>query len=402
MTLDLMKEQGIPLDAQVATWRELVRTPISKLDDDAFTRMRVLLMASLEAEAVRFSHSCARLNRHLQLPLAQVRRAEQHQRTLVGWLLPPDLSQLETTLSYEQLAVELAGMMAQQEPDPYMAQVYRFGMLEDLDHLYRFAALLDRVDGRDANNILQSYTDICPGRATRFQHRAPEDDLRENYERKVAHFASKLHALSAIAVKQQMHEYYMTVGPQHADPVARQLFAEIASVEEQHLTHCESTVDAAETWLEKWVLHEACEVYQYYGCVEHETSPQVKAVWERLLACELGHLHFAIDLFERQENRDIAEILPSTLPVPLSHGVQRDFVREVAAVEIDLRAAGARFIDKGYERSEAAHSMRYRDRINRDGCPSEAVASGYRWTPGTELVTESEHLRGRRGDEVRL
>ena len=35
--------------------------------------------------------------------------------------------------------------MAQAEPDPYQAQTYRFGLLEDFDHLYRYSAMLDRL-----------------------------------------------------------------------------------------------------------------------------------------------------------------------------------------------------------------------------------------------------------------
>ena len=34
----------------------------------------------------------------------------------------------------------------------------------------------------------------------------------------------------------QTHDYYMTIGPTFADPIARQLYAAIASVEEQHVT----------------------------------------------------------------------------------------------------------------------------------------------------------------------
>lgn len=39
----------------------------------------------------------ARMNKDLQLPLAQVRRIEQFQQTTVNWLLPADLSPLEGT-----------------------------------------------------------------------------------------------------------------------------------------------------------------------------------------------------------------------------------------------------------------------------------------------------------------
>src|SRR5690606_33799296 len=136
MSLDIRNEKGVPLDRQVFTWRELAGPPFSKLDDDAFSRVRVILMNGVEAEAVRFGHACARMNRELRVPLAQVRRIEHLQQTLVNWLNPPDQSPLETTIGFEQTAIEVTAWVAQQEPDAYLAQVYRFGMLEDFDHLY--------------------------------------------------------------------------------------------------------------------------------------------------------------------------------------------------------------------------------------------------------------------------
>src|SRR4029079_6054476 len=123
---------------------ELAGPPYSKLDDDAFTRVRVILMNGIEAESVRFSHACARMVRDLRVPLARVRRVEQHQQTLVNWLNPSDQSPLGTTIGFEQTAIEIPAWVAQHEPDPYLAQHYRFGMLEDFDHLYRFGALMDR------------------------------------------------------------------------------------------------------------------------------------------------------------------------------------------------------------------------------------------------------------------
>ena len=74
MALDIFKERGTPLDKQQFDWKELVQTPYSKLDDDAFTRVRVILMNGIEAEAIRFKHMCARFNEPLQLPLARIRR----------------------------------------------------------------------------------------------------------------------------------------------------------------------------------------------------------------------------------------------------------------------------------------------------------------------------------------
>jgi hypothetical protein len=395
MSLDILKEKGVPLDRQLFTWRELGGPPYSKLDDDAFTRVRVILMNGIEAEAVRFGHACARVNRDLQLALAQVRRVEQYQQTMINWLNPADQSPLETTIGFEQVAIEITAAVAQREPDPYLAQVYRFGLLEDFDHMYRFAALLDRVEGKDANALLQCYTDVLPGRPTAVEHRAPEDDLRRPYDRRTADPLTKLHAGTIMAAEHMTHDYYMVIGPQFADPVARMLYAEIAAIEEQHVTQYESIIDPDETWLEKWLLHEATEVYNYWSCLGHETNPRLKAIWERFLSYELGQLHMVMDLMRRFEKRDPEALLPATLPAALPHQSQRAFVRKVLGSEVDLRAAGADFIPSANEPTAAPASIRHRQQLNSQGSPSEIITAGYRFTPGTELdriaSTEARH-----------
>lgn len=382
MAIALLRDKGTPLARQKFTWKDLVQKPISKLDDDAFTRIRIILMNGIEHESLRFSHACARMNAALQQPLAMVRRVEHHQATLVNWLLGADHSTLETTIGYEQVAIEVTAAVAQAEPDAYLAQVYRYGLLEDFDHMYRYSALMDRLEGKDANNILQSYTDILPGRPTVDEHRSPENDLRRPYDRTQAHPLTKMHACTIMAGEQQTHNFYMNVGPMYADPVARQLYAEIASIEEQHVTQYESIIDPTETWLEKLVLHEANEVYNYWSCVEAETNPRIKAIWERFLDYELGHLNMAIELFQQHEGRDAAEVLPEKLPDPLVYASQRDFVREVLANEVDLRASGPDFVAKS---KEPKSSLDYRKQLNSEGSPSETVAAGYKWAPGSEL-----------------
>jgi hypothetical protein len=389
MGLKLLDQKGTPLDKQVFTWRELAGQPYSKLDDDAFTRVRVILMNGIEAEAVRFSHAFARVSDELRAPLARVRRIDHHQGTLINWLNPPDQSVLETTLGYEQTAIEITAEVAQREPDPYLAQVYRFGMLEDFDHLYRYAALLDRVEGRDANNILQSYTDVKPGRPTAVEHRDPADDLRDHYDRLRADPISKLNALTIISAEHQVRDYYMNVGPAYPDPVGRRLYAEIASIEEQHVTQYESIVDPGETWLEKWLLHEAGEAFNYWSCARSESNTRLRALWERFLDYELGQLRFVGELLKEREHRDPAELLPADLPEPIKFESQRKFVDQVLAQEVDLRAVGPRFVPASQELPDSP-SARYRAQLNREGSPSELVASGYLYRPGTELLDRAE------------
>src|SRR5689334_13911932 len=383
MTIDLLRDKGTPLSRQRMSWKDMVGKPLSKLDDDAFTRVRVILMNGLELDSLRTKQVAIRMNREARVPLAQMLRVEQHQATTINWLLGADHSPIETTIGYEQTAIEVTASVAQLEPDPYLAQGYRYGLLEDFDHLYRYSALLDRLEGKDANNITQGYTDIVPGRPTIYHHRAPEHELVRPYERD-ARLATKLHALTLTGGEYQTHDYYMNIGPIFADALARQLYAEIASVESQHITHYGSMLNPDESILEKLLLTEACEIWNYAGCVAQESNPRVKAIWEKFLDYELGHFQVALQLFKDTERRDPAEVLgDGKLPDFIKFESQREFVKQTVITEVPLRKNETEFVD---EASEGQSSLEYRKAINADGSPSTTVSDTYSWTPGTELM----------------
>jgi hypothetical protein len=61
-------------------------------------------------------------------------------------------------------------------------------------------------------------------------------------------------------------------------------------------------------------MHEATEIYNYYSSLAYETNPRVKTIWERFLAYELGYLHYVMELFRKFEKRDLAELIPDSLP----------------------------------------------------------------------------------------
>ncbi len=386
MALNWLDNKGVALEKQQFTWKELAPKPISKLDDDAFTRVRIILMTGIETDSLRFKHIAARLHGEHRLLMAQLRRVEHHQATMINWLIGADHSPLDTTIAYEQVAIEVTAALAQQEPDPYVAQTMRFGLLEDFDHLYRYSALMDRLEGKDANNITQCYTDILAGRPTVIEHRAPQDDIRKPYDAATAAPLTKLHSVIITGSEYQTHDYYMVVGPQFADPVARQLYAEIASIEEQHVTQYGSMIDPTQTLLEQWLFHEAAEVYMYHSCARSETNPRIKAIWERCLDYELGHLHAVCEQYRNETRRDPEELLPAEFPYALAFESQRDFVAQTLANEVDMRACDSEYVDIDGE-SEA--TLRYREHMNSEGSPTETVASNYRWMPGTEVLNKA-------------
>ncbi len=385
MALDIHKERGTPLDVQGFALHELCGPPHSKLDDDVFSRLRILRLLATEQGAARTSHALAANDRALQGTLARLRRLEAEQAAFLASLLPADLSAIETSIAVEQLEIETGAAIAHTEPNAYLAQTQRFAMVEDVDHLYRLAALHDRLEGRDAGVLTQYQTDILPGRPTRLHHRAPHDDLRDAYDTETVALRTRLHARTARDVHALARATHTSAGLRQADPVARMLLTELALVEESHLTQVTCTMDTSETLLVRWMLSELGEVWHYWGCARHETNGRLRAAWERMLQWELAHLHVAMDAYRQTERRDPAEFLPSVLPEPLDDHGHRAFVHATLTTERDHCAVGTRITTRDEEADDGATAL-VRARLGRDGFASESIAAGWHWQPGTELL----------------
>ena len=354
MTFNPLEERGIPLDRQLRTWRELDVEPVDPDHADPYTKCRIIAMNGIEIESIMFGHNFTRVCPDLEVKrqLAEVRYIEQQQQKVVNWLLPGSVSPLETTISYEQVAVDLTAWVARMEPDPYLTQAYQFGVLEDFDHLYRYANLYELIQHRKAEKIVDGLTEVIPGRPTRFHHRHPADNVREPYDRTTVDPLSRLHALTIMAAEQQTLSFYLNVGPQYMEPIARQLYQEIAMIEEEHVTHYESLVDPGETWWERLVTHEYNECYLYYSFMETESDRRVRAIWELHLNMELEHLRLACDLMRRNDGREPEEVLAPELPNVLTFEPNKAYLRELLDTQIDLTTLGTGYVQEAHERFE--------------------------------------------------
>jgi uncharacterized protein with von Willebrand factor type A (vWA) domain len=124
-----------------------------------------------------------------------------------------------------------------------LKQALDYALLEDFDHLYRYANHYDLLYGAKADAITGHLTEIMPGRPTVLEHRHPHDDVRPHFETHAVDPLSRLHVMTIVAGEQQTMNFYMNHGTDWIEPVARGLYAEIALIEEQHVTHYESLLD---------------------------------------------------------------------------------------------------------------------------------------------------------------
>jgi len=369
-----LEHDGMPVENQIRPWRELNVEPYDKNSIHPYSRSRIILMNGIEVESILFSHQFARHtdNPDIKRKLALSRRIEAQQQKAINWLSPGDETPLETTIGYEQVAIDLTAWLARNEPDPYIKQTFEFGLLEDFDHLYRYANLYELIAGKRAEELTRDLTEIMPGRPTAVEHRNPVDDVRRHYDRHTVDPLSRLHVLTLVAGEQQTMNFYMNHGPDFMEPIARGLYLEIAEIEEQHVTQYESLLDPLESWFEQLVHHEYNECYLYHSFFEEETDDRLKRLWELHLDMELGQLQVACEMLRTYNGIDAEEILPPALPQPTRFQENKEYVRGVLASQIDLRADGADYVPVA-DLPPGHRSLDYMERVNDGWVPTEEV-----------------------------
>ncbi len=391
MAINPFREKGRPVEKQIRNWSEINIKPYNKNEVHPYTRTRVILMNGIEAEAVWFGHQFARHTDDLALKqqLALSRRIEQQQQKMINWLPPADESTLEITIGYEQVAVDLTAYLARTEPDPNVRAALDFALLEDFDHLYRYANLLEMTEGKRAETICGGLTEITVGRPTQLEHRYPLDEIRKPYRDSEADILTKLHVMTIVAGEQQTMNFYMNVGGRPDSMLGRGLYAEIAQIEEQHVSHYESLADPTVSWFDMWVLHEYNECYLYYSCMETEQDRRIKEMWQSHLEDELEHLRIACDMTKKYENKDPEEMYPDQLPELTIFQPNKDYVRHVLETQVNLTAKDTEYIPVDRLPSGSRYEM-YQNTVNAGGTPSHQVIEENIKKNGRDYRFESE------------
>lgn len=394
-----------------SSWNSLAEKPYDKKATSPYTKTRVILMNGTEFESNWFLHNFSRhcLNNDVRRALAYVRRQEQQQQKRISSLKPINESILETTIAYEQLAVDLTAEMARKEPNPFVKSQLDFALLEDFDHLYRYSNLLDMEEGGSGEVLVGGYTEITPARPTIAEHRAPEDDVRRYINQWQDALITRLHTGIITAAEQQTMNYYMNVGGFYHSALGRKLYAEIAMIEEQHVTGYGSLMDPSATWFECWVMHEYTECYLYYSCYMDESDAKIKNIWLKHFNEELTHLKIACEMLKKYEGRDYQQLFVGGADFPslLSLHENKKYIREVLK---SVRLTGDRetVIDIN-DKPSSSEFFRYQKQVNSSvsSVASHAVidkrikkhGSDYRYETSEHPIKE---LRNRKEDNTEI
>ena len=326
------EEKPQPIEKALQNWKQMYPQAYNKREIDPYSKTRIILMNGTEYEANWFSHQFARHtdNNDLRRDLALAREVEKQQQQKIFLLKPQNESILEHTIGYEQLAVDLTAELAKRELDCNVKTALDFALLEDFDHLYRYADLLEMEQGIYAEWLVGRYTEIMPGRPTIAHHRYPMDNVRRSINAKKADTQTVLSTMIITAAEQQTMNYYMNASAFACSDLGRRLYEEIALVEEEHVTQYESLIDPNATWLEMLLWHEYTECYLYWSCYKTETDGCLKKFWEQNFEFEISHLHKAAELLKKYEKKDWQEVIKDPVfPKPLELHENIDYVRKI-------------------------------------------------------------------------
>ena len=374
------EEKPMPIDKTFENLEKLYPCSYLKSEVDPYTKTRIILMNGTEFEANWFSHQFSRHcnNNDLRRDLAITRRVEKQQQMKIQNLKPINENILETTISYEQLAVDLTARLAQNEPNVNVRNALNFALLEDFDHLYRYSNLLEMEYRVLPEKLVGRYTEIMPGRPTISHHRAPNDSIRE-YITKDSDLITKLNVNIITAAEQQTMNYYMNIGGFYTSDLGRKLYQEIGMVEEEHVSQYESLMDPNQTWLERLLMHEYTECYLYYSCFEDECDPYIKKIWEIYFQYEITHLHIACELLKKYENKEWQQVIPDgRFPKLLNLGPNIEYVRNVLKNTVNLTAICENYINVNDLPKDACF-FKYQEIVNDNPCkvPSHMVIDKY-------------------------
>ena len=399
------------IENTIMSFKKLSPKPYNKNEVDPYTRVRCILMNGTEYEAVWSKHH---FNRHcgdndIRRAVGLIRNCEQQEQKLIANLKPADENVLEITIGYEQLAVELTAILAQRQTNLFVKNALDFALLEDFDHLYRYANLLESDMGEHAEKYVGSYTEIMPGRPTVAHHRHPYDNIKKPISNMSADPITKCDVSIITAAEQQTMNYYMNLGAFYKHQKGREVYTEIAMVEEEHVSQYGSLIDPSMTMLDDLLMHEYIECYLYYSMYNDEVDAHIKSIWEMLFEQELSHLHTTLALVRKHENKDWYDVIPGgDFPELISFSPQKEYIRKILGETVNNTSYFEDYISVS-KLSDSANFFSYQKKAVKDvnSMPSHIVIEGHINNFKEDYrVQDKEHpvkaLRERRQDNVSL
>lgn len=166
--------------------------------------------------------------------------------------------------------------------------------------------------------------------------------------------------------------YYMNLGAFYKNQKGRELYTEIAMVEEQHVSQYGSLIDPTASWFEMCLMHEYIECYLYYSMLNDESDKNIKKIWEMLLEQEIAHLHASVQNLQKYEKKDWQEVIPNgEFPTLIKLQSNIEYVRKILKNTVTRTAEREGYVNI-QDVDDGANFFKYQNKVNKT---PEKVAS---------------------------
>jgi hypothetical protein len=187
---------------------------------------------------------------------------------------------------------------------------------------------------------------------TMLEHRHPFDEVRAPYDKDLVDPRSKLHALTILLRNKQVMLYYMNVGPQYMEPIARQLYQEISLIEQEHsrTTSRWSTRGKTGGAAGHPRVQRMLAVLLVHGAGERpeiRRSGSSTCKWNSRICGRRRTCSAATTVASRSRS----SAMPG-FPEPLLFEPNKEFLRHLLATQMDLTKLGEGYVREAHERFE--------------------------------------------------
>lgn len=235
-------------------------------------------------------------DKELQKLFARISLEEEEHLSMLGSLVDPRMSLIESSLALQMTAIQEFTAVAQLEPNESLRSAYDYMLL---DHLTQMRILSDAAisQGVKPEDITKGMLRITEGRPFEKQFIPMDSLFRRPLDKNTADVASFVNARTILANEIQLRNDFQTFRRIMPAQDVRRLFNMVSAVENLHIIMLESLLDPTMSLLENAMINELMEIKNHSLGMQLSKHKDIRSVHEYALKEDEVHLGWLRDTY---------------------------------------------------------------------------------------------------------
>ena len=269
--------------------------------------------------------------------LARILSEEQIHQGIFGSLLSSGVLPWQHIIGAELALISLATTLAQIEPHPDVKAIFRYILLDHLDHVQ---AITNEAEGLGIDRaIVDEVRDLPGGRPLEQQFHPTQDLIKEPYEER-ADPGTKVNIRLMISTHAMTKELVESMGVFSSPKPLTELGGLLGVVENEHQTMLQTLINPDESPLEQAFLYELTEVVGLNRLLEVEKESSAREAYRFVVDEDENHLRYLGSMLMEIEGKDPREISDSSVFRAKNRRTQKKYLQEMNENDINFRPSG--------------------------------------------------------------